>query len=95
MSANNKQDDEGFRDRKSQGHRLSKNKNGGSEMIYFEDRGTVLDAPIEVVWDFILKDDEYHPKAHHDTLRNMKWKDLNDITGEGTCEVMREGNGRR
>lgn len=62
-----------------------------SEMIYFEDKGTVLDAPIDVVWDFMLKDEEYHPKAHQSSLRNMKWKDLNEITGEGTCEVMRGG----
>jgi hypothetical protein len=60
-------------------------------MIYFEDRGTVLDAPIDVVWDFMLKDNVYHPKAHHNTLRNMKWKDLNEITGQGTCEVIRGG----
>jgi hypothetical protein len=80
MSANNKK---------------SKKKNNGSEMIYFQDRGTVLDAPIDVVWDFMLKDEEFHPKAHGNTLRNMKWKDLNEITGEGTCEVLRGGKWRK
>ncbi|MHB1908950.1 MAG: hypothetical protein ACYCQJ_08790 [Nitrososphaerales archaeon] len=69
----------------------SKKNNGGSEMIYFEDRGTVLDAPIDVVWDFMVKDNEFHPKAHQNGLRNMKWKDLNEITGEGSCEVVRGG----
>ena len=60
-------------------------------MIYFEDRGSMLDAPIEVVWDFILVDNEFHNKAHHASLRNMKWKDVSEITGAGTCEVMRGG----
>jgi hypothetical protein len=71
-------------------NRLSEKKRG-PEMICFEDRGTVLNAPIDVVWDFMLKDREYHPRAHRNTLRNMKWKRQNDITGEGTCEVIRAG----
>ncbi|MDG6997935.1 MAG: hypothetical protein JRN15_02340, partial [Nitrososphaerota archaeon] len=58
-------------------------------------RGTVLDAPIDVVWDFMVKDNEFHPKAHQNNLRNMKWKDLNEISGEGTCEVMRGGKWRK
>ncbi len=62
-----------------------------TEFVYFEDRGTVLDAPLDVVWDFILKDNKFHPKAHHNTLRKMRWKDLNEITGQGTCEVVRGG----
>ena len=61
------------------------------ELVYFEDRGGVYDAPIDVVWDYIVSHNEYHAKAHHATLRNMKWKDINEITGEGTCEVMRGG----
>jgi hypothetical protein len=63
----------------------------GVELVYFEDRGSVLDAPIDVVWDYIMKDNEYHPKAHRNSLRNMQWKDLSEITGEGTCEVFRGG----
>ncbi len=66
-------------------------KRKGAELVYFEDRGTVLDAPIDVVWDYMLTDNEFHSKAHHTTLRNMKWKDINEITGEGTCEVVRGG----
>jgi hypothetical protein len=62
-----------------------------AELVYFEDRGSVLDAPIDVVWDYILKDNDYHSKAHHASLRNMKWKDLSEITGEGSCEVVRGG----
>jgi hypothetical protein len=63
----------------------------GTDLVYFEDRGSIYDAPIDVFWDYMLKDNEYHSRAHHSTLRNMKWKDLNEITGEGTCEVMRGG----
>lgn len=62
-----------------------------AKLVYFEDRGSVLNAPIDVVWDYIMKDNEYHPKAHRNSLRNLKWKDLSEITGEGTCEVMRGG----
>jgi hypothetical protein len=62
-----------------------------SELVYFEDRGSVIDAPIDVVWEYILTDNEFHSKAHNTSLRNMKWKDLSEITGEGTCEVMRGG----
>lgn len=62
-----------------------------AKLVYFEDKGTVLDAPIDVVWDFMLKDNVYHPKAHHNSLRKMKWKVINEITGEGTCEVVRGG----
>jgi hypothetical protein len=43
----------------------------------------------------MLTDDEFHPKAHHDSLRKMKWKDLNKITGEGSCEVVRGGKWRK
>ena len=56
-------------------------------MIYFEDRGTVLDAPIDVVWDFMVKDNEFHPMAHQNGLRNMKWKDLNEITGKAHAKL--------
>ena len=66
-----------------------KRKEGG--MVYFEDRGSTYDVPIDVLWEFMVTDDEFHPKAHKSGLRNMKWKDLNEITGGGTCEVMRGG----
>lgn len=61
-----------------------------ADLVYFEDRGSVYDAPIDVLWDF-LRDNEFHPKAHQDSLRNMKWRDLSEITGEGSCEVVRGG----
>lgn len=49
-------------------------------MTYFEDRGAVYDAPIETVWDFMQKDEEFHPKAHSATLRNMEQKQLSEVT---------------
>ncbi len=67
----------------------SKSKN--REFVYFEDRGSVFDAPIDVVWDYILNGGEYHSKAHHASLRNFKWKNLSEITGAGSCEVVRGG----
>jgi hypothetical protein len=63
-------------------------------MTYIEDRGTVLDAPLEVVWDFMQRDEEFHPKAHTTTLRRVKWKDLSEVTGIIRCEVD-DGDGWR
>ena len=37
--------------RKSRGNNLQKRKKE-AELVYFEDRGSVFDAPIDVVWDF-------------------------------------------
>lgn len=62
-----------------------------ADFVYFEDKGTVYDAPIDIVWDFILNDNEFHPRAHSGSLRNMKWREVNEITSEATCEVMRGG----
>lgn len=60
-------------------------------MTYFEDRGTVYDAPIELLWDFMEKDEEFHPKAHATTLRNIEWKELSEVTGVIRCEVRDTG----
>ncbi|MGI0079539.1 MAG: hypothetical protein ACRECH_07935 [Nitrososphaerales archaeon] len=65
------------------------------DMVNFEDKGSVFDAPIDVVWDYILSDNKYHSNAHHGSLRNMKWKELNEITGTGSCEVVRGGRWSR
>ncbi len=56
-------------------------------MTYFEDRGAVLDAPLEVVWDYIEKDEEFHPKAHRASLRNLESRDLSEVTSLINCEV--------
>jgi len=62
-----------------------------AELVYFEDRGSVIDAPIGVLWEYMLTDNKFHSKAHHNSLRNFKWKDVSEITGEGSCEVVRDG----
>ncbi len=62
-----------------------------TEMVYFEDRGSVFDAPIGAVWDYITKANDLHSNAHRDSLRKFKWRSLSEITGEGTCEVVRGG----
>ena len=51
-----------------------------SELVYFEDRGTVYDGPLDVVWDFIMKDETFHPQAHTGVVRNFKSKALSDVT---------------
>jgi len=65
------------------------------DLVYFEDRGSVYDAPIDVLWDYMLKDNDYHSKAHHNTLRNMKWKNPSKLTGWALARFSGEANGRR
>ena len=47
---------------------------------YVEDRGAVYDAPLEVVWDFLQKDEQFHPRAHTAKVRNFQSKDLSEVT---------------
>lgn len=54
--------------------------NSVSGLTYIEDRGAVYDAPIDVVWDFMEKDETYHPKAHKSDVRNFKGKDISDVS---------------
>jgi len=49
-------------------------------LTYVEDRGAVYDAPLEVVWDFMEKDETFHPKAHTAAVRNFEEKALSEIT---------------
>ena len=69
----------------------SANARDSADFVNFEDKGSTYDAPIDVLWDFIMNDNEFHPQAHRESLRNMKWKQVNEITGEATCEVLRGG----
>lgn len=64
-------------------------------VTYFEDRGGVFDAPLEVVWDYIEKDEEFHPKAHRTSLRDFQGKDLSEISSLNSCEVQWGGRWRR
>ena len=59
--------------------------------VHFEDLGTVYDAPVDVVWDFMLRDEEFHPKAHRRSLRGLKWEEQNEITTSASFETFRAG----
>ena len=65
------------------------------DMTYVEDRGTVYDVPLEVLWDFMKKDEEFHPRAHATTLRNFESKELSPITSLVTYEMRWRGRWRR
>jgi hypothetical protein len=49
-------------------------------VTYVEDRGAVYDAPLEVVWDFMEKDETFHPKAHTAKVRHFNEKALSEVT---------------
>jgi hypothetical protein len=61
------------------------------QLVYLEDRGAVYDAPISVVWDFWLKDEVFHPKAHRSTVRNFREKKLSEVTTLLTYEQRHAG----
>jgi len=42
-------------------------------MVYFEDLGTVIDAPIGFVWDYL--ESEHHGPAHSKNARNFQVKE--------------------
>lgn len=63
------------------------------DVTYFEDRGTLYDAPLELLWDFMENDEEFHPKAHETSLRNFEARDISDVTSLVRCEV-RDGSGQ-
>lgn len=63
--------------------------------VFFHDASAVYDAPLEALWDFMQKDEEFHPQAHGKTLRNFKGKDLSPNSFEATYEVWRGGKWRR
>lgn len=63
--------------------------------VFFHDADTVYDAPIEVLWEFILNGGEIHGGAHHATLRNFEGRDLSPTCFEATYEVLRGGEWRK
>lgn len=65
--------------------------NSVSGLTYIEDRGAVYDAPTDVVWDFMEKDETYHPKAHKSEVRNFKGKDISDVTSLLSYEQLSGG----
>jgi len=64
-------------------------------MTYLEDRGSVFDVPIETVWYYLEKDQEFHPEAHGSSLRHFEGKDLSEVTSLISCEVRWGGRWRR
>jgi len=63
--------------------------------VYFEDRGAVYDAPLDVVWDFWFKDETYHPKAHTSEVRNFRMKELSEVTTLLRYEALEAGHWRK
>jgi hypothetical protein len=61
-------------------------------LVYFEDRGAVYDAPLNVVWDFWLKDETYHSKAHTAKVRNFRMKELSKVTTLIRYETLESGH---
>lgn len=65
------------------------------EMTYFEERGSVYDAPLDTVWEFIQDDEEFHPKAHRATLRNWRDRKLSDVTRLVRYQQVEDGRWRQ
>jgi hypothetical protein len=47
-------------------------------MVYFEDTGSVIDAPLDVVWTYLAS--EQHAAAHARTARNFEVRETNGST---------------
>jgi hypothetical protein len=60
-------------------------------VTYVEDRGAVYDAPLQVVWDFMEKDETFHPKAHTADVRNFKDQVLSEVTTVIRYEMRKGG----
>ncbi len=75
--------------------RSTRNKTARPVEVFFHDADTVYDAPIEVLWEFILNGGEIHGGAHHATLRNFEGKDLSPTCFEASYEVLRGGKWRK
>ena len=60
--------------------RKTKPKGATTTRVYVEDRGAIYDAPIDVVWDFFLRDQTYHPRAHGGTVRRFRETRLSEVT---------------
>ena len=75
--------------------RSARSKTARPPEVFFHDADTVYDAPIEVLWEFILNGGEIHGGAHHATLRHFEGKDLSPTCFEATYEILRGGEWRK
>jgi uncharacterized membrane protein len=58
-------------------------------MVFFEDHGTLINAPIEVVWEYWAT--EEHQRAHVGTLRHVQVEALSPWTSLVTAERSHKG----
>lgn len=47
-------------------------------MVYIKDEGSVFDAPVDVVWQYMMEGETHD--AQHKTTRNPKFEKLSDVT---------------
>ena len=53
-------------------------------MVYFEDTGTIIDAPVGFVWDYL--ESEHHGPAHSKSARNFQVKETVGATALVSAE---------
>ncbi len=62
-------------------------------MVYVEELGTLLDAPIDIVWEYMAS--EQHDLAHRDGLRYLTVKELTPSSRRIDAERRRQGRWER
>lgn len=75
--------------------RPTRSKTARPVQVFFHDADTVYNAPIEVLWEFMVNGGEIHGKAHHATLRNFEAEELSPTCFEATYETLRGGKWRK
>jgi len=58
-------------------------------MVYFEDTGSVIEAPIEFIWEYLTS--EHHGPAHAATGRNFKLREIIGATALVSAERLLDG----
>lgn len=71
--------------------RSTRSKTARPVEVFYHDANTVYNAPIDVVWEFMLNGGDIHGEAHSGTLRNFDGKDLSPNCFEATYEALRGG----
>lgn len=81
--------------RRGRSPRSNRSKTARPVEVFFHDADTLYDAPIDVLWQFMVNGGELHKKAHHATLRNFEATELSPTCFEATYETLRGGKWRR